>query len=353
LKIIEEDLRNGVLRLQCETIDDLWVLYNIIKEGDVVYAKTTREVKHRETGESSRIPIVLGLSVKRVEFQAFTDKLRVGGVIVEGPEELGVKGKHHTVVIGVGDVITLIKEKWEKHELDYVKRFSTRRPRIIIVVLDYDEACIALLFEQGVKYLWEHVANMPSKVYSVNYEDYLKSYVASVVTSVLEISARERVDIVIVAGPGELKYRVASALRERLELPVYTDSTSIGGCPGVREVLFRDVMKKVAGEFQLIKAREIFELFKELLSRESGMVVYGLEDVFTACQLGAVKTLIIVDDFLKFSSNEEFEKIQALLRAAYEKRSEIYIIPGSSDLGQELRGFGGIVAILRFKIHLF
>jgi protein pelota len=351
LKIIEEDVKNGVLKLQCETTDDLWVLYNVIREGDVIYAKTTREVKHRETGESSRVPLVLGLSVKRVEFQEFTDKLRVSGIIVDGPEELGVKGKHHTLAVGVGDVITLIKERWERHELEFIKRFSTRRLRVVIVAVDYDEVCVALLFEQGVKYAWEHTSNMPSKAYSVNYEDYLKRHVANIVTGVSEISMREHCDVIIVAGPGELKYQVASALRERLELPVYTDSTSSGGCNGIREALSRDLVKKIAGEFQLIKAREVFDLFKELLSRDPDIVRYGLEDVFEACQLGAVKTLVMVDDFLKSSSSEEFEKTNVLLKTAYEKKSEIYIIPSKSDLGYELSGFGGVVAILRFKIR--
>jgi len=352
LRVVEEDLKRGVLKLQCETVDDLWVLYNVIREGDIVYAKTTREVKIRDTGESSRVPVVLGISVKKVEFQQFTDKLRISGVIVDGPEELGIKGKHHTIAIGVGDTITVIKEKWEEHELEYIKRFSSRRPRVLIVGVDYDEVCAALLFEQGVKYVWEHTNVLPSKAYSVDYEDHLESYTRDIVKSISEISRREQVDVIIVTGPGGFKENVAKAIREALRTPVYTDSTSSGGCGGVREALNRDLVKRIAGEFQLIKAREILELFKELLSREPDMVVYGLEDVLRASQLGAVKTLVIVDDFLKSSSEEEFSKTQLMLRTAYERRSEIVIVPGNSDAGSELRGFGGVIAILRFKIYI-
>ena len=351
MRIIEEDLKNGVLKLQCETLDDLWVLYNVIKEGDIVYAKTTREVKFHETGSSSRIPVLLGISVKKVEFQQFTDKLRVRGVVIDGPEELGVRGKYHTITIGIGDIITVIRENWEKYDLDYIKRFSTRRPRVVIVTVDYDEACVALLFEQGVKYVWEYSASLPSKAYNVDYEEYLKDYITNIVASTVEITRREHGDIVIIAGPGDFKNRVASAIREKLDLPVYVDSTSSGGCVSIREVLARDVVKKITGEFQLIKAREVLEVFKELLNKKPGMVVYGLDDVYNACQLGAVKTLVIVDDFLKSSSEEEFAKTQELLRTAYEKRSEIMIIPGNSDLGIELKGFGGVVAVLRFEIR--
>jgi len=353
LRIVEEDLKRGVLELRCETVDDLWVLYNIIREGDIVYARTTREVKIRDTGESSRVSVVLGISVKKVEFQQFTDKLRISGIIVDGPEKLGVKGKHHTITIGVGDTIKVIKEKkWEEHELEYIKRFSSHRPKVLIVAVDYDEVCAALLFEQGIKYVWEHTNVLPSKTYSIDYEDHLKSYVKHVVKSISEISGKERVDVVIVTGPGDFKENVARAIREAMRLPVYTDSTSSGGCSGVREALNRDLVKKIAREFQLIKARELLEFFKELLSKEPDMVVYGLEDVLKASQLGAVKTLVIVDDFLKSSSEEEFSKTQLILRTAYERRSEIVIVPGNSDIGSELRGFGGAIAILRFKIHI-
>jgi protein pelota len=349
LKLIEEDLKRGVLKLQCETIDDLWVLYNVIREGDIVYAKTTREVKIGESG-STRIPVVLGVVVKKVEFQQFADKLRVSGVIIDGPEKLGVRGKHHTIAIGVGDTITIIKSKWENHELEYIKRFSTRKPRVLIVCVDYEEVCVALLLEQGFKYLLDYTNTLPSKAYSVDYESHLEAFTRHIVKSVLENSSRERVEVIVVAGPGEFKERVARALREVIEIPVYTDSTSSGGCSGVQEVLNRDVVKKVVGDFQLIKAREALNLFKELLIKDPEMVAYGLDDVLTACQLGAVKALVIVDDFLKSSSDEEFTKAQTLLRTAYETRSEIVIIPGSCDLGGEVRGFGGVIAILRFKV---
>jgi len=352
VRIIEEDLKRGFLKIQCETLDDLWVLYNVIREGDIIYAKTTREVKFHESGESSRIPMVLGISVKRVEFQQFTDKLRVSGIIVDGPQEFSVRGKHHTIAIGVGDVIVIIREKWNEYELAFIKKFTTRRPRVAVVAVDYDEACIALILEQGVKNVWDYVSNLPSKAYSVDHESILKNYVSHVANSVIEIARRERVDVIVVAGPGELKDRVAGAIRESLGLPVYVDFTSSGGCHGVREALNRDIVKKISGEFLLIKARGVFELFKELLSRDPSMVVYGLEDVFSACQIGAVKIALIVDDMLKSSSDEERGKIYELLKSAYERGSEVIIIPSKSELGLEVQGFGGVIGILRFKTQI-
>jgi protein pelota len=352
VRIIEEDLKRGYLKIQCETLDDLWVLYNVIREGDIIYAKTTREVKFHESGEGSRIPMVLGIFVKKVEFQQFTDKLRVSGIIVDGPEEFGVKGKHHTVAIGVGDVIAIIRDKWDEYELAFIKKFTTRRPKVAVVAVDYEEACVALILEQGVKYVWDSVNNLPSKAYSVDYESTLKKYILHIANSVTEIAKGERVDAIVVVGPGEIKDRVANVVRGSLNLPVYVDSTSSGGCHGVREALNRDIVKKITGEFLLIKAQNILEYFKELLSRDPSMVVYGLEDVFSACQIGAVKVVLIVDDMLKSSSDEERRRVYELLKFAYEQGTEIIIVPSRSDLGLEVQGFGGVIGILRFRIQI-
>ncbi|RLI35051.1 mRNA surveillance protein Pelota, partial [Candidatus Bathyarchaeota archaeon] len=52
MKILASDLKHGEVKLVVENLDDLWHLYNIIGEGDLVYAKTSREVK--AGGEGSR-----------------------------------------------------------------------------------------------------------------------------------------------------------------------------------------------------------------------------------------------------------------------------------------------------------
>jgi protein pelota len=82
------------------------------------------------------------------------------------------------------------------------------------------------------------------------------------------------------------------------------------------------------------------------------MVVYGLEDVFSACQIGAVKVVLIVDDMLKSGSDEERRRVYELLKFAYEQGTEIIIVPSRSDLGLEVQGFGGVIGILRFRIQI-
>lgn len=350
MKVIEEDVKHGLIKLQIETLDDLWVLYNILRENDVVYAKTTREVKVGDSSEGSRLPMMLGVKIRKIEFQQFSNKLRVSGIVVEGPEKYGVKGKHHTLSLGVGDVLTIVKEQWSSVELDLLRDYTSRRENVLVVSVDHDEACVGIVSEQGVKYIWEEELNLPSKRYNVDYESLLKTFISKISKVVLDVLSGEDVKAVIIAGPGDFKNQVRSELAERVKLPLYVDTVSTGGCKGVSEVLNRDVVKNVVGELNLAKARKILEEFKELLVKEHDLVAYGVEEVHEASIIGAVVKLLVVDELLKAVDDEERSKVYESLNYSHQRGADVIIVPGSSDVGIELSGFGGIVAVLRFKL---
>lgn len=351
MKILEENYKQGAFKLQVETVDDLWVLYNVLREGDVVYSKTTREVKVGDQSAGRRLPMTLGIRVKRVEFQQFSSKLRVGGIIIEGPEEYGIKGKHHTLSIGSGDIITIVKERWDDFELRLIRDFTRRRGTILIVSIDFDEACIGVLGEQGVKYIWEGTLNLPSKIYQVDYENMLKEFINEVVKSITESLKDEEIKVVIIAGPGEVKNRVKSYIVDKVNIPVYIDTTTTGGCQGIREVLNRDVVKNVIGELNIIKARSILEEFRKLIVKDAEMVSYGIREVYELSLMGAVEKLLVLDKLLRLPDDNERNMVFEMLRNAYKQKAEVIIIPSDSDLGVELESFGGVIAILRYKLY--
>jgi protein pelota len=351
MKILEEDTKHGVVKIQIETLDDLWALYNVLRENDVVYAKTTREVKVGDESEGSRLPMILGVKVKKIEFQQFSSKLRISGIVIEGPEKYGVKGKHHTLSIGVGDVLTIVKETWSSVELSLLREYTSKRENVLVVSIDHDEVCVGVVSEQGVKYAWEEELNLPSKHYYVDYESLLKAYTSRAVKVILDILNNENVKAVIVAGPGDFKNLLKTELVDKLKTPVYVDTVSTGGCKGVEEVLSREIVKNVVGELNLIKARKILEEFKELLVREHELVAYGVEEVYEASMIGAVLKLLVVDELLKIPDDEERNKVYESLKYSHQRGAEVIIVPGKSDVGYEVSGFGGIIAILRFKLY--
>ncbi|MGB9828345.1 MAG: mRNA surveillance protein Pelota, partial [Thermosphaera sp.] len=164
MKILEEDLKKGWIKILVEDEDDLWILYNLLSPGDIVYGRTSREVKQGEGGSSRRVSMTLGLRVEKLEFQEFSDRLRVRGIVVEGPEEFGVKGHYHTINLSPGDALVVFKEKWSASELEALRRSSVKRRRVMLVNIDHDEACIAMLTEQGVVQLSEAYGRLPGKM---------------------------------------------------------------------------------------------------------------------------------------------------------------------------------------------
>ena len=49
MKVIFRDLRHGEIKLMPENLDDIWHLYNIIEEGDLVRAVTFRTSENEKT----------------------------------------------------------------------------------------------------------------------------------------------------------------------------------------------------------------------------------------------------------------------------------------------------------------
>jgi protein pelota len=352
LKIIEEDLKKGWVKILVEDEDDLWVLYNLLSPGDIVYGRTSREVKQGEGGSSRRVSMTLGLRLEKLEFQEFSDRLRVRGIVVDGPEEFGVKGHYHTINLSPGDTLVVFKEKWSASELEALRRSSVKKRRVMLVNIDHDEACIAVLTEQGVIQLSEAYGRLPGKMYASGYDTLLRNYLEEVLKLVSDYASRERVDALVVAGPGDLKNTLADLARSRVKgLPVYVDSTSIGGCSGLNELLRRDVVKKVVSELSVIRAREVFEVFKRLVVEQPDRVAYGVDEAYCAALMSAVDKLVVVSELIKSGDDGVRSKVLETLDKAFSSKADIWIIPGRADIGVEVGGFGGIIAVLRYPLQ--
>src|SRR5205809_7380669 len=110
MRVLHRDTRTGEIKLRVENADDLWHLHNLVLPGDHGRASTYRreEVKtdkvRPERGEKVRV--TLTIRVEGVEFQPFSVRLRLTGVIVDGPQVLG---RHHTVKVAVDVGFTVVK----------------------------------------------------------------------------------------------------------------------------------------------------------------------------------------------------------------------------------------------------
>ncbi len=341
------DDKRGVLRVRIDSEDDLWLLSLLISPGDLVKALTTRDVSLGY--EKRRIPMVLTLRVSKTEFQPFTNRLRVHGIVVEGPDRFGVKGSHHTINVDIGSEVTIYKQVWSPRLLDELLKL-VRPIRLILVALDFDEYAIALIQSQGLKILDERSISLP--ISDDRLESAKEAALREIAKRVVESAQRLGVDTVIIASTGSLKEELRDLVRELAPgIKVYTDTVANGGYAGIQELLNRDSIQRVLRDIAVAEAAEVLHEFDYLLVKDIGRVVYGLDDAELAAEMGAVEKLVIVDEMLS-SFDEARQRVEKLLKSVAEKRGRVIIVPTDSPPGQRVKMLGGVIAILRYRLDV-
>ena len=358
MKILELDLKRGMAKLVVENPDDLWHLYNIISEGDLVYARTSREIGGRGEGSrpsrGRRVGLTLGIKVKSVDFDRSLNRLRVLGVIFEAPEKYdGLLGSHHTITISPNSMLRIVKDRWYGYQIERLRRAAAVEEKPVIVVsLDDEEACVALVGRFRVKPLLEVRARLPGKLEASRREEALKRYFAEVAEALERIIRDVRGPIAIV-GPGFLKESFKAYLEGRVkDLPqVEVFNASSGGLPGVNEAVRSGVLLRFSRESRLLEEAMLVEEFLAKLAKEDGLVAYGVEDLEKAARLGAVERLMVVDKVLRESSPEDRLRVEELIRMVESRGGKVTVLSGEHEGGEKIMAFGGLAGFLRFKVN--
>ncbi|MCD6278583.1 MAG: mRNA surveillance protein pelota [Desulfurococcales archaeon] len=344
MKVVFEDLRKGVVKVRIECADDLWVLKTIVSEGDVIIARTLRDVKIDGEGKR-RLPMVVAIRVKNIYFQPFATRLRIHGVIVDAPDGYGLKGSHHTLNIDVGTEVSIIKESWSKSQLERLRRASGRWVNALLLAADFDEVSVAIIYGQGVKYLIDR--SLPGV--SSRDPSSLERIIDYVVELALSVLTREKVRLVVIGSPAFLKDLIARKLSSQLprnqSIRLYVDSVSSGGRAGINELIRRDVVKNLLREVSVVEAEEIFEEFMTLLSKKPERVAYGLESVKLAVEANAVSKLLVSEELL---SGDNKETVEEVLSTAESRGALVRIVPTETPASVRLKALGGIIAVLRY-----
>lgn len=351
MKLFSIEDNQRLVKLKVETEDDLWVLYDILRKEDIVYARTTRELK---TGSGSkRKGMLLGIKVEWAEFQPFTSRLRVHGIIVSGPKELDLIGQRHTINLDVGQEVNIFREwRWDEADIKRLRRASERSSiKAIIVGIDWDEWCVAYVRDYGVEKLAESHLSIPSKGSPEGRDDAISREISQVARKVEECVRIKGAEVLVIAGPSYPK----EALKERLNLQgveVYLEDASYGGIKGVYEALKRGVVQRILKDYGVVEEERLMEEFMYLLAKEPGRVVYGLEPVEKAAEAGAVEKLLITTEMLRSQDVEVRRRVDHLLSESESKGAHIKVFNSVHYTHFWLRQMGGIAAILRYNLTI-
>jgi protein pelota len=338
--------------------DDLWVIYNIIRKGDRVFSRSSREVKLVQEGtrptEGKRVSMHIGIQVDRAIYQSYNDRLRVHGIIIDAPEKYGIKGSHHTITIDFRNLVMIVKDEWTKIELDSIKRAGKWKTTPIMIVAIDDENCsTAILRQNSLQILAEINSRLPSKREANKREAATKNYFKKVV-NVLTSGWEKEQPFIAIVGPGFLKNSFAKYLREgyhRMGRKIsVVGLASIGGVSGIKEALRSGVLDKITKKVRMIEEGEaVYEILRRIGSGKKS-VSYGLDSVVKAVGYGAVEFLLVSNKLLRETEEEERKRLEDVMKKTERMGGSVMIIGSQHEAGAELIGLGGIAARLRYAI---
>ncbi|MGC9210439.1 MAG: pelota family protein [Acidilobus sp.] len=346
------DSKKRTIEVLPRSEEDLWTLALTLRKGDRLRLVVLRDVAGREAKEKQRRPIEVTLRLESVEFQPFSGALRVFGVIEEGPDRFGVKGRHQSAYIGLNEPIIMVREEgWSDRVLRKLIE-SGPRGRAIIASIDYDELAIGVLTSEGIRIVEDRGLSLGPKD-DPSRERRLEEVISEAAQTVVRLASEQRASVVLSVGPGQLKEDLAAKVRGLApSLTVITDSASSGGVEGIYEALRRDSTVKALREVESVEAQVILEEFLARVSRDPATVAYTVDDVLQAAEMGAVEKAVIIDEFLYSDDDEVREKFTKLVELVESKGGRVVIITRESPASQTVSNMGGVIALLRYRLEL-
>ncbi len=358
LKILGTKLKKGIVKVVPDRLDDLWHLYNIIARGDKVYARTTREKKvderYARPKKGRRVSVFLGVRVQSVHWDRVLNRLRIHGIVCEAPEELNVKGAHHSINVILNKPVTIVKSKWMKHQLDRLKRArQTGVAPLIVASLDDEGYCVAVLRQFGIDVKAEEKTKLPGKLEAEKRTKATQEFFGKVLKALKRVWTRLHNPIVII-GPGFMKNNFVKYIKNRAsdvaEAIIDVKGVNSGGAAGVKEALRSGVLAKAMKHLRIAEETQAMREVLVRLGKEKRDVTYGLDEVERASRYGAVERLLLADVTLREASDEKRRSLEEIIREVEEKGGEVTIVSAEHEAGAELLSLGGIAALLRFPL---
>lgn len=341
MRILEKDLRTGIVRVLLETDEDVWHLYNVLEVGDLVTASTTRrEEKSADklrAERSDKKRMTLGIRVEKIEFSEEDIRLRVLGTIETGPQDIG---QHHTLIFEIGDNLLITKNNWRESQLDRLERAvrDSRQPKILFVSLDQDEATIAVLRQFGLKEIATIRSMRSGKQYNEgnrtdNYHEEIASKISPLISDNMPL---------VLLGPGFEKESLADSLKSKGFAGIHVHHTGQSGMAGVNELIKTGMGAKILRDSSVGVEMEAVEKLMAEIGKD-GLATYGPKEISDAANAGSIETLLVLDSKLRE------EDLDNIIRTVEAQNGNVIIVSSQHDSGKELSALGGIGAILRYK----
>ncbi len=334
-----------IVQANPETYEDLWVLSRIITEKSVVSSKSNRKYKPPGSNKEERISVYTTLEAEKIELHKHSNSLRVTGKILDiRPEFIAPLNSYHTIEINTGDEIKIQKD-WKEYEYDILKEAieNSNRPIVNIILIDDEMATFASLKQYGIDFGVE-VFNSGKKV------DKEKDMIPFFNEVICVIETQISLDsVILLGGPGFVRENLLKHLqREKpaIAKKIKLVNSSNAEKSGVYELVKSEEIKKVLENEKIHSIMGDMERFLKCASTTGKLCAYGEKNIELAVQNSAVETLIVVDSLIRTN-----EKIENLIKKVNAQGGKVSFVPEDTSLAEQVKSFGGIIALLRFAVN--
>jgi mRNA surveillance protein pelota len=343
-------------RLRIVSVDDLWVLQRILRPGMSVGMlgerrdQTTGGEEGGRSKQAERKKMWIQLSVGKTEHQSFTDTLRIHGTIMQAPIDIGM---HHTHVVELRDEVVLTAQngfsKLDRDLLDESIKAS-EQGQVALLVVEGDEVILFFVTGRGLRESATWTMRGGGKRGDLRQREGIASRFRQTIVDGLTQQLEEGMPLVI-CGPGKSRDRMLADLKaaghRRTMMSV---GTTMGGRGAANDVLRNGSAGALLAEHHMVKE---VSMLQEAWGRIStnGAVAYGSASILKAVKEGAVETLLLGADLLR-DENEDCDGTPWATVVGTVETFSGTVIQCSSDHddGEQLLGFGGAVALLRYRM---
>ncbi len=219
--------------------------------------------------------------------------------------------------------------------------------------------------------------------------NYVRKVAETAVQNFITRPTTSNVSGIILAGSADFKNDLnqSDMFDNRLSSKVIkVVDVSYGGENGFNQAI--DLSQETLGNVKFIQEKKLIGRYFDEISQDSGKVCYGVEDTLKSLELGAAETLIVFENldiqrwvlkvsdgsekilhttteqakdreqFMDKETGQEMEVIenQSFLEWLAEKYKDFgatleFVSDRSSEGNQFVKGFGGIGAMLRYKVN--
>ncbi len=321
---------NGKFIVEIRTDEDLWYISLTIKPEDIMIADVLRRVERKTDSirnkKTERQKVKVTIKIESLEFLEISGRVHILGTVVDGPEDL--LGDHQSINVEKGDIINIVPLDAKSFRDTLLESKGISENSVLVLSIDDEEIALYSINESKNELLWNYKTGH-GKMYDNDASDYIEE--------VKRLLKKEGSREIYIIGPSLFRDSLSKVLVKEGIRAINTQISGSGE-EGIREMLQTNIL-----DFRRsAENRTISEFLKKINSELS---VYGIEKIKKLLDLRAVDVLIMTDKFFRGSQSKEF------LLKCQEGSCKLFIVHSAWETGKIIHSFGGIVAILRYRVN--